>query len=126
MQEYQPPPKDFTTTTLDELRRFQQSMTTKIQTQSKLNTGKKFLEVLKQKHLIADLQATMKDFESKIGHHIEFVQRNARPAIQVRSEADKFRGFLHDVISFEPDYVLASFKPRLHYYAEQQKSLFIH
>ena len=30
---------------------------------------------------------------------------------------DKFRGFLHDVISFEPDYILASIKPRLHYYS---------
>ena len=46
--------------------------------------------------------------------------------IEVKSEVDKFRGFLHDVISFEPDYILASIKPRLHYYNEEQKSLFIH
>jgi hypothetical protein len=39
--------------------------------------------------------------------------------IEVKSEADKFRGFLHDVISFEPDYILASTKPRLHYYSEE-------
>lgn len=44
----------------------------------------------------------------------------------MKSEVDKFRGFLHDVISFEPDYILASIKPRLHYYNEEQKSLFIH
>lgn len=68
----------------------------------------------------------MKDFENKIGCHIEYVQRNARPSIEVKSEADKFRGFLHDVISFEPDYILASIKPRLHYYSDEQKSLFIH
>jgi hypothetical protein len=30
------------------------------------------------------------------------------------------------VISFEPDYILASIKPRLHYYSDEQKSLFIH
>lgn len=30
------------------------------------------------------------------------------------------------MISFEPDYILASIKPRLHYYNEEQKSLFIH
>lgn len=68
----------------------------------------------------------MKEFENKIGCHIEYVQRNARPSIEVKSEADKFRGFLHDVISFEPDYILASIKPRLHYYSDEQKSLFIH
>lgn len=68
----------------------------------------------------------MQDFESKVHTHIEFVRKNARPAIEVKSEADKFRGFLHDVISFEPDYILASVKPRLHYYAEKQKSLFIY
>jgi len=44
----------------------------------------------------------------------------------VKSEVDKFRGFLHDVISFEPDYILASIKPRLHYYNEESKSLLVH
>ena len=92
----------------------------------KLNTQKKYLDILQQKHLIADLEASMKQFDDKIGHHLEFVSQNARPNIQVRSEADKFRGFLHDVISFEPDYILASVKPRLHYYSEKQKSLYVH
>jgi len=50
---------------------------------------------------------------------VDFVQENARPIIEVKSEVDKFRGFLHDVISFEPDYILASIKPRLHYYNEE-------
>lgn len=113
-------------TTLDELSNFQRSINARTQSQINLNTKKKYLEVLQQKHLISDLQQNMKDFESKIGHHIDYVNKNARPAIEVRSEADKFRGFLHDVISFVPDYILASFKPRLHYYAEKQNSLFIH
>ena len=90
-----------------------------------LNNSKNFLEVLQQKHLINDFKAKNQDFESKIGNHVDFVQENARPVIEVKSEVDKFRGFLHDVISFEPDYILASIKPRLHYYNEEQKSLFI-
>ena len=69
--------------------------------------------------MIADLEHNMKELENKISVHIEQVQKNARPLIEVKSEADKFRGFLHDVISFEPDYILASTKPRLHYYSEE-------
>jgi hypothetical protein len=61
-----------------------------------------------------------------INSHIDTMQVNARPKIEVKSEVDKFRGFLHDVISFEPDYILASIKPRLHYYNDEQKCLFIH
>jgi hypothetical protein len=41
---------------------------------------------------------------------------NARPVIEVRCEIDKFRGFLHDVLSFEPDFILQTEKPRLHYF----------
>jgi hypothetical protein len=44
----------------------------------------------------------------------------------VKSEIDKFRGFLSDVISFEPDYILAPMKPRLHYFDENNRTLFIH
>jgi hypothetical protein len=42
----------------------------------------------------------------------------------VKSEVDKFRGFLHDVISFEPDYILAPTRPRLHYFEEGK--LYVH
>jgi hypothetical protein len=76
--------------------------------------------------LISDFKNKNSEFEQKIGCHVDFVQENARPIIEVKSEVDKFRGFLHDVISFEPDYILASIKPRLHYYNEEQKSLYIH
>lgn len=31
-----------------------------------------------------------------------------------------------DVISFEPDYILAPNKPRLHYFDEGNKNLYIH
>jgi hypothetical protein len=46
------------------------------------------------------------------------MQDNARPIIEISCEIDKFRGFLYDVISFEPDFILHSEKPRLHYYDE--------
>ena len=46
------------------------------------------------------------------------MQDNARPVIEISGEIDKFRGFLYDVISFEPDFILHSEKPRLHYYDE--------
>ena len=39
---------------------------------------------------------------------------------------DKFRGFLHDVISFEPDFILSQPRLRLHYFEEGNKNLFIH
>lgn len=42
------------------------------------------------------------------------------------SEVDKFRGFLHDVVSFEPDFILSQDKPRLHYYDESNRQLMIH
>ena len=111
---------------MDELKGFQQEINKRIQSLQNLNNSKNFLEVLQQKHLISDFKAKNSEFESKIGNHVDFVQENARPVIEVKSEVDKFRGFLHDVISFEPDYILASIKPRLHYYNEEQKSLFIH
>jgi len=44
--------------------------------------------------------------KGQIGNHHNFISENSRPVIEVRTEVDKFRGFLHDVISFEPDYIL--------------------
>ena len=54
------------------------------------------------------------------------MEENSRPDIKVRSELDKFRGFLHDVVSFEPDFILAQEKPRLHYYDRDSSTLLIH
>ena len=59
-----------------------------------------------------------REFQSKIQSHSKFMQDNARPVIEISCEIDKFRGFLYDVISFEPDFILHSEKPRLHYYDE--------
>jgi hypothetical protein len=33
---------------------------------------------------------------------------------------------LHDVISFEPDYILAPMRPRLHYFDEESRKFYIH
>lgn len=46
--------------------------------------------------------------------------------IEVRSEVDKFRGFLQDIVSFEPDFILQTEKPRLHYFDDETKKLLIH
>jgi len=64
------------------------------------------------------LTAKTNEFQSKLKSHSTFMQQNARPSIEVRCEVDKFRGFLHDVVSFEPDFILQSERPRLHYYDE--------
>ena len=62
----------------------------------------------------------------KIKSHTVFIEENSRPLIEVRSEVDKFRGFLHDIVSFEPDFILQTDKPRLHYYDDETKRLLIH
>jgi len=64
------------------------------------------------------LTAKTNEFRSKLKSQSTFMQQNARPSIEVRCEIDKFRGFLHDVVSYEPDFILQSERPRLHYYDE--------
>ena len=54
------------------------------------------------------------------------MSQNARPSIKVSAQADKFRGFLQDVVSFEPDYILQAEKPRLHYWDEENCHVYIH
>jgi hypothetical protein len=54
------------------------------------------------------------------------MQDNAKPKVDVKCETDKFRGFLSDVISFEPDYIMSSEKPRVHYYDEAENAISIH
>jgi hypothetical protein len=54
------------------------------------------------------------------------MQENARPSIEVSCEVEKFRGYLQEVVSFEPDFILQTEKPRLHYYDEESNTLLIH
>jgi hypothetical protein len=84
------------------------------------------MEILKQRPDIENYSKKLSSLKLKISQHYSFFQENSRPNIQVKSEIDKFRGFLSDVISFEPDYILAPMKPRLHYFDENNKTLFIH
>lgn len=44
----------------------------------------------------------------------------------VRSEVDKFRSFLSDVVSFEPDFILSEAKPRLHYFDQDTNTMHFH
>jgi hypothetical protein len=85
-----------------------------------------FLEILKQRKAIEDSNQTLNQLKIKINQHNSFFQENSRPNIQVKCEVDKFRGFVSDVISFEPDYIMAPMRPRLHYFDEENRKLFIH
>lgn len=66
------------------------------------------------------------NFKKEIEKHKQYLDDNSRPNIIVKSEVDQFRGFLHDVVSFEPDFILSQDKPRLHYYDDANRQLMIH
>ena len=74
--------------------------------------------VLKEQGFLDLFIQKQKEFTNKIQSHNKFMSDNARPQIEISCEIDKFRGFLQDVLSFEPDFILHSEKPRLHYYDE--------
>jgi hypothetical protein len=44
----------------------------------------------------------------------------------VSAEFDKFKGILHEIVSFEPDLIHTEPQPRLHYFDENNNSLYIH
>lgn len=82
--------------------------------------------MLEEQSLLNEYTARRTEFENKIKAHSSYMQENARPKIDVRCEVDKFRGFLKDVISFVPDFILQAEKPRLHYFEEEQNTLLVH
>jgi len=59
-------------------------------------------------------------------NHKIYLEENSRPEIVVRSEVDKFRSFLSDVVSFEPDFILSEPRPRLHYYDQDAATMYFH
>mmetsp|Transcript_38873 Transcript_38873/g.37211 ORF Transcript_38873/g.37211 Transcript_38873/m.37211 type:complete len:357 (+) Transcript_38873:430-1500(+) len=79
-----------------------------------------------QRGTFESYNSKLSQLKSKISQHYSFFQENSRPSIEVQSEVDKFRGFLHDVISFEPDFILSQPKLRLHYFDDGSKNLYIH
>lgn len=84
------------------------------------------MQVLKQRLGLHEFSSRTQSFTKKIKSHTVFIEENSRPLIEVRSEVDKFRGFLQDVVSFEPDFILQTDKPRLHYYDDETKKLLVH
>lgn len=122
VQNYKPPPQNFTVQTIDSLNAFASDVD-KVINQMKTQS---YLDILRQRRLVDDYLNKLSALKQKILQHNSFFQENSRPNIQVKSEVDKFRGFLHDVISFEPDYILAPMRPRLHYFDEENRKLFIH
>ena len=88
--------------------------------------GRSFFQVLKLRNQIEELTQQSDLFKKNIQTHRLYLDENSRPNIVVRSEVDQFRGFLHDVVSFEPDFILSQDKPRLHYYDDANRQLMIH
>lgn len=81
--------------------------------------AQKYFNALQDSGSLQQYSALASEFNKKVKGHGRYMQDNARPLITVRCEVDKFRGFLHDVLSFEPDFILQEEKPRLHYFDDQ-------
>ena len=88
----------------------------RISAQKQLAEQRNFFAVLRLRNSIDALAKQTDTFKKQILNHSNYLNENSRPNIVVRSEVDQFRGFLHDVVSFEPDFILSQDKPRLHYY----------
>jgi len=91
-----------------------------------MSNKRKFFQVLRERNSLDELTIKTNTFSRQINQHKQYLEENSRPQIEVRSEVDKFRGFLHDVVSFEPDFILQQDRPRLHYYDEENQQLLIH
>ena len=126
VREYKPLPKNMTSDTLKMLKEFQNNINQKIHEQRSLSEKNQFLSVLQKREGLVEVMDRAKQIDEAIKTNNIQVSQNARPQIKVSAQADKFRGFLQDVVSFEPDYILQSEKPRLHYYDEENSAVFIH
>ena len=107
IQEYTPPPENFTQETLANLGEFVKDLEGRIAKQRQLSEQKNFFAVLKLRNQIESLAKQSEAFKKQIAEHKTYLNDNSRPNIVVRSEVDQFRGFLHDVVSFEPDFILS-------------------
>lgn len=126
IQEYKPPPKDFSQNTLTSMETFIKGIEDHITKMQALSDKKNFFEVLRLRGSLDQFSSQTKSFKSQIAKHKCYLEENSRPNVIVRSELDKFRAFLHDVVSFEPDFILAQEKPRLHYYDPESTTLLVH
>ena len=126
IKEYTPPPENFTQETLESMDAFLNDLQGRITKQKQLADSRNFFAVLKLRNQIQDLESKSEQFKVQIAKHKHYLEENSRPNIIVRSEVDQFRGFLHDVVSFEPDFILSQDKPRLHYFDDANNQLMIH
>lgn len=46
------------------------------------------------------------------------INNQKEPKIKVSAEFDKFKGILHEIVSFEPDLIHTEPQPRLHYFED--------
>jgi len=125
--EYKPPPNDLAKETLSMLSQVKEEIEKLIEKHKSMSTkSSQFFNILQEQGYLTYYNQKAAEFAQRLKNHHKFMQDNARPVIEVRCEIDKFRGFLHDVLSFEPDFILQSEKPRLHYFDEQLKVMLVH
>lgn len=126
VQNYQPPKADTMQNTVDRLNEFIEEMQDFIrELQEELDTGN-FLKVINKKRQFEVFLKQFGELQALCNNIKGFLNANARPRVNVQVEVDKFRGFLRDVISYEPDFIMSGTKNRLHYFDEEAKQLFVH
>lgn len=89
-----------------------------IQKHKDMSTKGQQFNILQEQGWLTFYNQKATEFTHRMKNHKKFMHENARPLIDVGCEVDKFRGFLNDVLSFEPDFILQQEKPRLHYFDE--------
>ena len=88
IQEYTPPPENFTQETLGNLGNFVRDLEGRIAQQKALADKRNFFAVLKLRNQIGDLTKQAKAFKRQITEHTTYLEDNSRPNIVVRSEVD--------------------------------------
>lgn len=81
VQNYRPPPQNFTIETLEDLNTFSTQVDKMIQSMKSNLSTSQFLEILKQKRAVEDYQNQLNQLKMKINQHNSFFQENSRPNI---------------------------------------------
>lgn len=81
VQNYRPPPQNFTIETLEDLNTFSTQVDKMIQSMKSNLSTSQFLEILKQKKAVEDYQNQLNQLKMKINQHNSFFQENSRPNI---------------------------------------------
>lgn len=88
IQEYTPPPENFTQETLSNLGEFVRDLEGRIAKQKQLSEQKNFFAVLRLRNQIEELAKQAEAFKIQIKEHKSYLNENSRPNIVVRSEVD--------------------------------------